>query len=151
MADPDGRRNFALLRHKAWFALVGSALLSLNMTSCASPSGPESVEQRFDTYMNAWVERDIDKVWELMSPKLKRGNGNDKDAFRAFVEEQNMYFVDYTRLETKIDGGQARVIADMAITDSAKTEIVEERQRCDLVLHKGSWYVDDCKPLNPPD
>ena len=109
-----------------------------------------AVERRFDTYMNAWVKRDIDGIWNAMSPRLKQGNGNSKKVYRKFVEEQNIYFLRYSRRETKMDGSRAYVIADMTITDSAKTEIVEERQRCDLVHHKGSWYIDDCKPLNPP-
>jgi hypothetical protein len=137
-------------RHKTWFPLAATVLISLSATSCASQSPQVAVEKRFDAYMKAWIDRDIDGVWNAMSPRLKQGNGNTRAAYRKFVEEQNIYFVRYNRLETKVAGSHAQVIADMAITDSAKTETVEERQRCDLILEKGTWYIDDCKPLNPP-
>jgi hypothetical protein len=138
-----------LFRRKIWVALMESALIVTNTTGCASPSREESAGKKFDTYMEAWINRDIDQIWDAMSPKLKKGNGNSRETYRNFVASQNIYFSKYNRLETRVYGDRAYVIADMIITDSARTDTVKERQRCDLVAYSGSWYIDDCKPLRP--
>ncbi|MEA3061939.1 MAG: hypothetical protein QOJ94_1720 [Sphingomonadales bacterium] len=139
-----------MARYDKWLPLIGFTFACLGATSCSRPSPTQAVEQRFDAYMNAWLKRDLDDVWKLTSSRVKRGNDNNKSSFRQFAEEQNIYFVSYKKISTEVEGSHARVIADMAMTDSAKTAVMAERQKCDLVLEKGTWYVDDCKPLNPP-
>lgn len=140
-------RGSALIRHNVWLAFAAAVLSSVSLSSCASSPTKEEAEARFDSYMTAWIQRDIDEVWQLMSPRMRRSN-NDKSAFSKFVEGQNIYFVDYERVSSNVEGDRAQVIADMVITDAARTETIEERQRCDLVFESGEWYVDDCRPLD---
>ena len=130
-------------------AFVGVILVA-STANCTPASPEEAVDKKFDAYMNAWINHDIGGVWKATSPRIREDGGGSKEDFKKFIIAQNVYPAHFKRVETQVNGDRASVIADVALTDAAKTETLEEREKCELVLQNGSWYVDDCKPLHPP-
>ena len=117
------------------------------LASCSSAHTDGAVKRRFQEYMEAWENNDIETVWNMMSPRLKKGNDSSIIKFKSYVVQQGFRPSGYRIIKISIDSKKATVETEIQFSDFNGTKIGSEQEKCGFVLNEDTWYFDDCKPI----
>jgi hypothetical protein len=98
--------------------------------------------------MTAWQRGDARNVWELMSPRLKRGN-SDSRKIKDLVEHRGIFPAEYSVRKVSISGKSADIIARIDFSDTEGHKVVED-ENCRFIFLDSDWYFDECNPANLP-
>jgi len=122
------------------FSVLLALLISVD---CSKQPEEATVRQRFDSYMTAWRDRDGRKVWNMMSPRLRKGNDAEASDVIQLFKNRGIYPVKYVIRRVDIEHEVSNVFANIEYSDLAGNKAAQY-ERCRFVLVQGTWYFEEC-------
>lgn len=99
--------------------------------------------------MEAWKKYDIEKVWDMMSPRLKHGNDDSLSKYKEFAMKQGVRPFGYKIRKITINDKIAVVEAEMQTSDFYGRNLGSDWEKCKFINIDEVWYLDDCKLIDP--
>ncbi|MER8734483.1 hypothetical protein NKH28_32715 [Mesorhizobium sp. M1227] len=107
-----------------------------------------SVVAAFENYASAWKKQDIERVWSLMSPNLKKGNGGSVKIFEDFVKRNGFYPSDFQKIDVSVNDHKATIKAKVIYLDFSGKRIGDDFENIVFVRIDGEWYFDSYTSLD---
>ena len=135
---------------KMRFLAVAALLVIAPIESAISDnSDRENVEKRVRQYMDAWKRNDIEAVWDMMSPRLKRGNDASLTEFRDFTMKHGFHPSGYKIEKITINDDIALVESETQYSDFEENILGSEREELGFIKVDDVWYFDKYRVIHP--
>jgi hypothetical protein len=106
----------------------------------------DRLARSFNEYANSWRDKDIGKVWEMMSPHARSGNaksGNDSAGkFEEFVKSNGFYPSEFKQENIRMNGSEAFVTAKVTYRDFSGKDLGSQIEEIKFVSVDGKWLFD---------
>jgi hypothetical protein len=120
----------------------------LAFSGCKAPQDDEiALRMRLQEYARYWADQRYDRVWKMMSPRLREGNGNDKAKFAESIRNSGFILVELQPQKITVQGQKALVVTLTKFFSKVDNKVFENVDEEHWVKIKGEWYFDNYRTI----
>jgi hypothetical protein len=127
--------------------LFGLICLVAVTCSCVGARSEGALRERVDRYEKSWAEQSFGEVWQIMSPRLRRGNDNDQSKFESSVRASGALISKIEIEEIRFVGHRAYVRALVSYQSPSGEPLGDQVEESQWIQIRDAWFFDDYRVL----